>query len=88
MKARLVRNHITDSKKKFFEHQFPGWIVSSLDCLEITFDDLSSATYVIFSGPHTCQNMCRDCKDHFEIYHDSGILTVDKNTLQINFQSN
>lgn len=88
MNARILRNHITDSTKEFYEQQFPGWIVSSLDCLEITFDDLSSATYVIFSGPHTCQNMCRDCIDRFEIYHHSGILTIDKNTLQINFQSN
>jgi hypothetical protein len=87
MNARIIHNHITDSAKEFFEHQFPGWSVSSLDCLEITFDDLSSTTYVIFSGPHTCQNMCRDCIDHFEIYHHSGILTVDKRTLQIKFQN-
>lgn len=86
MEARIIRNHITNSSIKFYEKQFPGWKIFTHDCLEIIGDDSSSTIYAIFSGPHTCQNMCRDCEDHFEIYQHSDILIVDKHTLKIKFQ--
>lgn len=67
MNYKILKSHISESEIKYYEDINPGWTVKTTNCLLVTFEDGTSTTYIIFEGPWTKANMCRDCGSYYEI---------------------
>lgn len=78
MKYKLLKSYLSESDRQYYERLNKGYVVNTADCLQVMFDDVSSVTYVIFEGPKTLYNMCRDCKKYYEINSGNHIYKVQK----------
>lgn len=67
MNYKILNSLLSESDKKYYEELNPGWTIKTADCLLIAFEDGTSTTYVIFEGPWTKANMCRDCGSYYEV---------------------
>ena len=67
MNYKILKSHISAAEVKDYEDMKPGWTVKTTNCLLVTFEDGTSTTYIIFEGPWTKANMCRDCGSYYEI---------------------
>lgn len=67
MNYKILKSHISASEIKYYEDVNPGWTVKTTNCLLVTFEDGTSTTYIIFEGPWTKADMCRDCGSYYEI---------------------
>ena len=76
MNYQILDSHLPESEKLYYEDLNPGWKISTKHCMLVTFDNGSSATYVIFEGPWTKPNMCRDCGTHYELSLGSQLLKI------------
>nr|DAY99193.1 MAG TPA: hypothetical protein [Caudoviricetes sp.] len=76
MKHKILKSHLSEAEKKYYEKNNPGWKVKTSDCLLVTFDDGSSTTYAIFEGPWTKSNMCRDCGSYYEVSIGNKIISI------------
>lgn len=76
MKHKILKSHLSEAEKKYYEKNNPGWKVKTSDCLLVTFDDGSSTTYAIFEGPWTKSNMCRDCGSYYEVSIGNKIIRI------------
>ena len=83
MYAKLLSNHISDSDRTYFESLNEGWSVPSRDCIQIKWNEKETTTYVIFCGPFTKNEMCRDCCDHFELSTGGKTYIIEKRSLKI-----
>lgn len=76
MKYQILDSHLSESEKKYYENLNPGWRINTTHCMLVTFDDSISTTYVIFEGPWTKPNMCRDCGTHYELSLGNRLLKI------------
>lgn len=80
--VRVFKDVLIDADKNFFERLNPGWKATG-DMLEETFPDGSTNTLVVFTGPWTRRDTCRDCGTHYIIARHRRYDRIDKYTLQI-----
>ena len=66
MKYQILDSYLSESERLYYEKVNPGWKVNTGNCLSTTFDDGTSTTYVIFEGPWTKSNICRNCGMYYE----------------------
>lgn len=76
MNYKILESHISESDIKYYEDINPGWTVKTTNCLLVTFEDGTSTTYIIFEGPWTKANMCRNCGSYYEISIGNKILKI------------
>ena len=76
MNYKILESHISESEIKYYEDINPGWTVKTTNCLLVTFEDGTSTTYIIFEGPWTKANMCRNCGSYYEISIGNKILKI------------
>lgn len=67
MNYKILDSYLPESEKHYYESSNPGWEINTTNCLQVTFEDGTSSIYVIFDGPWTKANMCRDCGSHYEL---------------------
>jgi hypothetical protein len=73
---KIIDSYLSESDIKYYEEINPGWKVKTANCLLVTFEDGSSTSYVIFEGPWTKPNMCRDCGSYYELSISDTIIRV------------
>lgn len=78
-----LENHIGDSEKRYFEKLNHGWTVPTKDCIAVEWEDGTKATFVIFQGPYTLDEMCRECRDYYELCTGGRIYHIDKHFLKV-----
>lgn len=83
MYVELLHNHISDSDRNYYELMNKGWTVPTRDCIRVTYADKESSTYIIFCGPFTKNEMCRDCATHYELSAGGKYYIIEKGTLVI-----
>lgn len=76
MNYKILYSHLSESEIKYYEDINPEWTVKTTNCLLVTFEDGTSMTYIIFDGPWTKANMCRDCGSCYEISIGNTIQKV------------
>lgn len=76
MNYKILYSHLSESEIKYYEDINSGWTVKTTNCLLVTFEDGTSMTYIIFDGPWTKANMCRDCESYYEISIGNNIQKV------------
>ena len=79
MNYKILDSYLPESEKQYYENSNPGWKVNTTNCLQVTFEDGSSSIYVIFEGPWTKSNMCRDCGTHYEISTNEQTFIIPHN---------
>lgn len=67
MNYKILKSLLSESDKNYYETLNPGWTIKTYDCLSLIFENGSSTTYVVFEGPYTKTNMCRDCGSYYEV---------------------
>lgn len=87
MKATIYKNCLSDAEAEHYERMNPGWQVVNRDILCFVTNDGVSRDYVIFSGPWTRTEMCRDCGDHYIIALHQGFIRVSKGNLRISLSA-
>ncbi len=80
MNYKILDSHLSEPQIKYYEDNNPGWKVKTTNCLLVTLDDGSSTTYVIFEGPWTKSNMCRDCGSYYEISIGNQIIKISRSS--------
>lgn len=83
MRAKIIINNLSDADIRYYETNNPGWTVSKDYCIDISWDSGTTCTYVIFNGPFTLNNMCRDCRHYYELAADGALYTIEKETLEM-----
>lgn len=83
MKVKRIISTLSDTDIKYYESANPGWTVSKDYCLAISWDNGTSCTYVVFNGPFTLNNMCRDCGQYYELAAGGMLYNIEKETLEI-----
>lgn len=78
-----LENHIGESERKCFEKLNQGWTVTTKDCIAVEWEDGTKATFVIFQGPYTLDEMCRECSEYYELYTCGRIYHIDKRSLRV-----
>lgn len=76
MNYKILYSYLSESEIKYYEDINPGWTVKTTNCLLVTFEDGTSMTYIIFDGPWTKANMCRDCGSYYVISIGNNIQKV------------
>ena len=82
-KAIIYKGYLSDTEAEHFERLNPGWTVKNCDVLCFTDDRGTSTEYVIFTGPWTKTEMCRDCGECYVIASLSQYFRVNKGNLQV-----
>jgi len=88
MKTHLIHEHINKTDRDYYEQLNQGWSVQTNDCLCVDWENGSKTVFVIFCGPFTLDNMCRDCGSYFELSTGGNLYRIDKETLIIELQPN
>ena len=83
MKVEILPNYISDSDQHYYEQLNEGWTVPGRDCLQIVWADNEKSTYVIFYGPFTKNEICRDCNSYYELSTGGKNYIIEKNSLTV-----
>ena len=78
MNYKILNSYLSRFEKQYYENSNPGWKVNTTNCLHVIFNDGSSTIYVIFKGPWTKPNMCRDCGSYYELSVGKQLLKIYK----------
>lgn len=81
--AEIIKNHLNELDRISYEKQYTCWTIPGTDCLKLTWSSGLSTTYMIFKGPWTQQEMCRDCGDHYEVVASNQIYKIKKGTMHV-----
>lgn len=76
MKFKLLNSYLPESQLQFYKRFDKRWVVKTTDCLQVDFEDGSAAIYIIFNGPWTLPNMCRDCRTHYEFADGNKLYKI------------
>lgn len=78
MRFKLLESYLPESQLQFYKRTDKRWEVKTTDCLQVDFEDGLVTTYIIYNGPWTLPNMCRDCGTYYELALGTNLYRIER----------